>query len=508
MSTQQQFDNLMVLLKPAAVREFLCERDSWDRRTHTASKARVHRPYIAAILAKDAYESAMNPAIAGYVEDLLGNIEQLNEWQRLFIKRLDVSLKRLHTLSSEFVARKAEITSNADTVWEIARAGNNFDMFAPHLNNVIKIIREQALLMGANGRDSHSIYDVLLANYEPGYNTDQLLTILSEARDWLVDFIKRVQESGIVVTNDLLRGTFPIDKQKQFCREIAKKLGFDFASGDLDITIHPFCSTVGPDDCRITTRYNPKFVAPALFGTRHEAGHAMFEQGMPAQLKWAVINGFLYSLGIHESQSRLWENGVVRSREVVDGVLLPMLQKYYSDSFTGVGSEDLYRAVNAITPSYIRVEADEVTYNLHVILRIEIEIAFMSGELTVKDIPEAFSDKMEKYLGIRPDSFTNGVLQDIHWGSGYIGYFGTYSLGNFIFPQLLHAYGKQQPDYRQEFGEGNFSSLLSWLRKNVHHVGHITDINSVLMDATGENLNLDYWKTYISDKYGQIYGLN
>ena len=301
-----------------------------------------------------------------------------------------------------------------------------------------------------------------------------------------------------------MRREFPIDQQDKFCRLASEKIGFDYSRGRLDVTHHPFCTELGPDDVRMTTRFDPNFFSSAFFGTLHEAGHGIYEQGLRAD-QYGLPSGKYCSLGIHESQSRLWENLVGRSRSFWQHFFKPAQEHF--ESLNDMAMDDFYRAINAVGPSLIRVEADEATYNLHIIIRFELERELLNGELKTDDLPAAWNSKYEQYLGIRPESDANGVLQDIHWSAGLVGYFPTYSLGNLYASQFFDRIKAEHGDLDAMFTEGNFGPLKDWLNINVHQKGNCFASDELGKLVSGEPLSHQPLMAHLRKKLEPIYQL-
>jgi carboxypeptidase Taq len=302
-----------------------------------------------------------------------------------------------------------------------------------------------------------------------------------------------------------LHGAFPIDKQREVTLQAVQKIGFDMHCGRQDEAAHPFCANASKYDVRLTTRFDPNYLGQALYASLHEAGHGMYEQGSPDAYEGTILAGSS-SLGVHESQSRLWENLVGRSRAFCR-FFLPTLQAAFPDALGAVSVEAFYRAVNKVAPSFIRVEADEVTYNLHILLRFEMESDLLTGKLAFKDVPEAWNAKMEEYLGITPQTNSEGCLQDVHWSEGLIGYFPTYTLGNLISAQLFHYIRQAEPNLDAKIESGDFAPILSWLRANIHAYGGKFLPHEVIEKATGEPLTSKYYNAYLNGKFGEIYAL-
>jgi carboxypeptidase Taq len=347
------------------------------------------------------------------------------------------------------------------------------------------------------------VYDALLDDYEPGIQTAQVKEILARLREGLVPLAEKILGSERKPDTAILRRDFPVDRQRFFVESAASAIGFDLQTGRLDTTTHPFCTTLGPKDCRITTRYVENEFVAAFFDVMHEAGHGIYAQGLPAEhfgtpLAWEA------GLGVHESQSRLWENFVARSHGFWRH-FFPRAQQAFPIALGGVALDDFYFAVNDVRASLIRIDADEVTYNLHILIRFEIEQAVFGGDLSVADLPEAFNEKMRSYLGIVPENDTEGCLQDVHWAEGVFGYFPTYSLGNIYAAQLYAAAGKDLGDLQAQFAAGDFQPLLSWLREKIHRHGRRYLPFDLITRATGQEPDPEYLLDYLDSKYSPLY---
>ena len=408
--------------------------------------------------------------------------------------------ERAAKLPSRLVTETSRATTLAEPAWRRARANNDFDSLVPHLRKILDLQRETAEYLGY---EDHP-YDALLARYEPGAKKARLEVMFDDLKRGTAEMVRRISASG-EDRAATLRGRFGEREQETFGKSIASAFGYDWARGRQDRAPHPFCINFGgPGDVRITTRYDPTWLSPALFATLHETGHALYEQGIDPALSRTPLAGGV-SLGIHESQSRLWENVVGRSRPFWSH-FYPRLQDSFPEAFGGTSPEDFYRAINAASPSEIRVEADELTYNLHVVLRFELEVALVEGSLAVPDLPEAWNAKMEEHLGITPKDDARGVLQDDHWSIGYFGYFPTYTLGNVLSVQLFEAALKEHPEIPAEMERGHFTTLLAWLRENVHRHGKKHDPEALVENATGRPPDTAPYLRYLKEKFGELYG--
>lgn len=407
--------------------------------------------------------------------------------------------EREQKLPTEFVEALAKLTSEANSVWIKARKANDFALFAPYLERIVAMSREQAKLIGYND----SPYDALLNMYEPGATTSEVATTLEMLKTFLVPFIQKLKTSADQPDASLLLGTYPIDKQVDFNKHVAETLGFNFSCGRVDVSAHPFCTNFNPYDVRFTTRYNIEDIWGSVGSTVHEVGHGLYEQGLQAEHFGTPLAEYI-SLGIHESQSRMWENQVGKSKPFWQ-FFYPKLQAEFPEPFTSIELEDFYRAINSVMPSLIRTESDEVTYNLHIIIRFEIEKELIEGTLEVKDVPQVWNRKYKEYLGIEVPNDAQGVLQDVHWSHGSFGYFPTYTLGNLYAAQLFTQAKKEIPDLETKFARGEFAPLLVWLREKIHIHGKRFTAGALIEEITGKPLSSTYFTAYLEEKYTEIY---
>jgi carboxypeptidase Taq len=348
-------------------------------------------------------------------------------------------------------------------------------------------------------------YDALVDDYEPGGRWRAIADGFERLRAGLVPLARACAEARRRPDDAILRRSYPVDAQQRFVRAVAARIGFDFDRGRLDTTDHPFCSTLGPDDVRITTRWDERFLPTALFGVLHEAGHGIYEQGLSRDW-YGLPPGEAASLGIHESQSRLWENLVGRSRAFWEWCIGPAGEAFPS-ALGGASAADVHEALLAVRPSFIRVEADEVTYNLHVMLRFDIERAVIHGDLAVGDIPAAWNDRFERDFGMRPANDADGALQDIHWSAGLWGYFPTYTLGSMFAAQLMAAAERDLPALAGDFAAGRFAALLGWLRDRVHAAGRTLESDALVERATGGPVSERWLLDSLRNRYGPAHGL-
>src|SRR3989344_4116477 len=409
-------------------------------------------------------------------------------------------LMRDYTLAAKlpmaFVIEFAELTSRAQHIWAEARSKNDFPLFRPWLEKIVKLSRIKAELLGGNRP-----YDTLIDTFEPGMTSEELSITFVELRDALVTLVGKIRANKTKIPKGPT-GTSPIADQKSFLDFINLKMGFDAQAGRLDPSTHPFTNGAHPTDVRIMTRYNEKDLWTSVGSDIHELGHALYEQGLPVKETGTPLAEAV-SLGVHESQSRFWENMVGRNKNTWE-FLYPEMRKRFP-AFRKYGLDDWYRHLHAVTPTLIRTESDEVTYNLHIIIRFEIEKELIEGSIGIKDLPEIWNQKVRDYLGIRVPDDAHGVLQDVHWSGGMIGYFPTYTLGNLYSAQLNEAIRKDMPDFDKKLAKGNFLPIRDWLREKIHRHGRFYSAPELMRRATGSSLSVAPFATYLKEKYSDLY---
>ena len=418
------------------------------------------------------------------------------------IRHMEREVDRWRKVPSEWVSEFKRVTALAHQAWEEARKEDDYAHFQPHLEEIVKLRRQYSEFFAPYDHP----YDPLLDYFEPGMKTSEVKAVFDELRPRQVELVREIAEQGTPVDDAILHQDFNENKQWDFGIEVIKALGYDFECGRQDKAVHPFTTSFGIGDVRITTRFDPKYLGTALFGSIHEAGHAMYDQGISPSLdRTDLINGASY--GVHESQSRMMENLVGRSRPFWVA-FYPRLQEYFPSQLGDLDLESFYRAINKVEPSLIRVEADEATYNLHIMLRFEIEIALAENTISVADLPGVWNSKIEEYLDLTPPNDAEGVLQDVHWSAGYIGYFATYSLGNLMASQFWAKMEEDIPDLTSQIERAQFAEMLSWLRENVHQHGAKFEPLELLQRVTGNTLSVEPYLHYLSKKYEDIYKLS
>ncbi|MEM6364067.1 MAG: carboxypeptidase M32 [Planctomycetota bacterium] len=411
------------------------------------------------------------------------------------LHHLNRDYQRATRLPSELVEAIAGATVRGQGTWDAARRADDYSQFQRSLDEMLGLKREAAM---AIRDDDQTPYEAMLDEYEPGAKERELTDLFRALRTALVPLIDELTQASKSIDMSPIRQSFPIGGQARLSHRLAQAIGFDFNRGRLDTTSHPFCTTLGPSDCRILTRYDSDHLPTSVFGTLHEAGHGLYEQGLPIQW-YGLPPGQFASLGIHESQSRLWENLVGRTLPFAE-FALPIFHECLPD-LKLTSAAELHACFQHVAPSLIRVEADEATYNLHILIRFELEQALFANDLSTDDLPVAWADAYETTLGIRPPSAADGVLQDVHWSAGLIGYFPTYSLGNLAAAQLMATARDSMPSMNDEFRNGKFDGLLHWLREHIHQHGRCYTAAELVERATGRPLSIDPLMESLRNRY-------
>ncbi len=472
----------------------------WDLRTKSPKKGHPHRARAFATLSRLLHQKVTDPRIGELLDaiedsalmedpDVAANVRA---WRRDY--------ERATRVPESLAAEIAEAASRGESAWAELRKKDDWQGFLPHLKKNIELKRTYAEAVGYEDE----VYDALLEDYEEGLRTRDLVPLFEELKGPATRLVRRIMEASKKPRTEILHRHYPKADQEAFILEVLPELGYDMEAGRLDETAHPFAIRIHPGDVRITTRYFEDFFNAAFFGSVHEAGHAMYEQGLPEE-HWGTPLGESVSLGVHESQSRMWENRVGRSRGFW-AHYFPRAKARFS-ALSDVDLDEFVFAVNEVKPSLIRVEADEVTYNLHILLRFELELALFRGTLAPEDLPEAWNQKMEAYLGVVPKTYAEGVMQDVHWAGGAFGYFPTYTLGNVYAAQLFEAAERELGALEPRFAEGAFAPLLNWLREKVHRHGRRYPPAELIARATGAQVSARPLLRYLEEKFGALYEL-
>jgi carboxypeptidase Taq len=474
----------------------------WDQETYMPTGSVGARAKMAATMAAIKHQRMTSPelldVLAVCAEAPAGSVLAAQ------VRCAHLQVDRAVCMPESLVRALAEASATGGASWQKARAESDFSIFENDLRRLVDLRRQEAAALQAGGRiPGDDTYDAMLHRFEPGATETSLAPLFRELRDALTPLVRSVAESGAAVDESPASGDFPEDLQERFSRQLATAVGFDFDVGRIDRSTHPFCIGINPTDVRMTWRCQATDFRSAVFGVLHESGHGLYEQGLPAEwIRTPICD--TTSLGIHESQSRLWENHVGRSRGFWRWAF-PRYRDTFPDA-PETDPESLWPLLHTVRPSLIRVEADEATYNLHVIVRFEIERKIFAGELEVEDLPAAWDDLYEELLGIRPENAAEGVLQDVHWSQGMFGYFPTYTLGNVIAAQLYAAAERDLGDLEELFADGEFRPLLAWMRDKIHRHGGRYEAAELVRRATGKPLEADDLLAYLRRTTAEVYG--
>lgn len=475
----------------------------WDMRTGAPRKGIDLRSEALGDLSAESFRLSTSDEMG----ELLGKLSEpdamsgLGNVDRRLVEECKKDYERNRKLPPELYREYVVLTSQAESAWEVAKENDDFPGFVHYLEKIIDYNRRFIDLWGAK----ETPYDTLLDLYEPGMGTGELDRLFGELRSRLVPLAEAIAKEGDRPDTSFLAGTFDKEAQKAFSHFILKEMGYDFEAGRLDESVHPFMIGLNPGDVRITTRYLPHDLTSALFGTIHEGGHALYEQNIDAELFGTLLCTGT-SNGIHESQSRLWENMVGRSRGFWQRYF-PELKKHFPGKLDQVSPEEFYRGINVVEPSLIRIEADELTYNLHIMIRYEIEKMLFNEGLAARDLPEVWNAKYAEALGVTPPNHAEGVLQDVHWSGGAFGYFPSYSLGNMYAAQMMDVAKRQLPSLDEQIAAGQLHPLKTWLTERVYRHGKALQPSEIIRNISGEALKSTFLCDYLERKYQDIYRL-
>jgi len=470
----------------------------WDLETGAPKKGIKRASKVLGFYSGEEYKILTNTTFVNDVELLITNSEGLNKIDKKIIIETKKDIDKIKKIPLDEFKAYSELLSQAQSIWVEAREEDDFKKFQPYLEKIITYTKKY---VEYKGYEEHP-YDALLDDYEPGMTVKKLDIFFSNLKEQLVPLISEIQKKQDFISNDIVRKDFNIDKQKEFSIFGAKYLGFDFDRGMLKESAHPFSMGFNKYDVRMTTRYTIDDIKYSLFGTLHETGHSLYEQNIGEDL-WETILGTGNSMGIHESQSRLYENLIGRSLEFWEPIY-PKFQEMFSDVLANTTLEEYHKAINKVEPSFIRVEADELTYPLHIMLRYEIEKELIEGTINVEDLPKIWNERMEKYLGITPPTDALGVLQDVHWSAGLFGYFPSYALGSANASQIMNTM-RSKLDVDSILKESQLDKIKDYLEENLHKYGRLKDPKELMIIATGEEPNSKYYVEYLLEKYSKLY---
>jgi len=470
---------------------------AWDNEVYKPSKAEGIRAQQNAFISALLHEKFTNVDFENLVAELQKDAT-LNTEQKINVEKVFTDIQKQKKFSKEFVEKQSHIISEAFGKWHQAKTQNDFSLFEKSLEQIVALSKESAEIIGYKEHP----YDALLDSYEPGMTTAKLKVIFAKVKEELVPFYNSLLQKK-QIDDTCLNQRYEKQKQWDISIELLKQIGYDFSAGRQDYSSHPFSIGLHPTDVRITTRADEKNLSELIWSALHEGGHALYEQGLLPEY-FGLPQGNSASLGIHESQSRLWENNVGRSLSFVKANY-SLFQKTFPEVFGKVELIDFYKAINKVEPGLIRTNADEISYHLHVLIRFEIEVALMEDKVKVKDLPQLWNAKYKEYLAIDVPSNTLGVLQDVHWSHGSLGYFPTYSIGSFYAAQFFAHAQKNVLQLNDKIERKETTELLSWLRKNIHEKGRLYTSEEICEQVTGEGLNFTYFMNYVKAKYSEIY---
>ncbi len=471
----------------------------WDMTTGIPENAAEGRAETMSFMQMQAHNLSVSKEIYDFIKFFEKNEDKLNFVQKRMLHEIKKNYEKEKIFPEKFIKEFSLAASRGQLAWEKAKNEDNFEIFKPALEKIVELTKKSIEYKGYTGNK----YNTLLDDYEPGLTVDKLDKVFDELRDGIVSILKKINNSKKEICNVFEGKEFPKENQKRFCIKILKDMGFDFKSGRMDETEHPYTLDMTNKDVRITNHYYLNDFTSAMFSAIHEGGHGIYEQNIPDSLEGTGLN-VAASMAIHESQSRFYENIIGRNKAFC-GYLYKEAKKEFPNQFDGVSEEEFYNTINKVQPSLIRTEADELTYSIHVIIRYEIEKLLINDKIQVSDLPRVWNEKYKEYLGIQPTSDKLGVLQDMHWSDGSFGYFPSYALGNLYGAQMLNQMIKDIPNMYEEISTGDLSSVYEWLKENVHECANLYDPNDLIRKITGEELQAKYFIEYLDKKYKEIY---
>ncbi|WP_026964499.1 carboxypeptidase M32 [Alicyclobacillus pomorum] len=475
----------------------------WDLRTGAPRKGHELRAEAIGTLSSKVFRMSTSHQMEEYLNVLSdpSAFAELTPVDQATVREVRKEFDRSKKIPAKRYQEYVVLVSKSESVWEEAKSTGNFEQFRPYLEQVVAMNIE---FVGYWGYKDNK-YDTLLDMYEPGITVKQLDEIFGALRNETVRLLQAIVSSGKKPNVNMFEGHFDVQKQRELSLLMLENIGYDFGAGRLDETAHPFQTSINRFDTRVTTRFLPNNLRGALFATIHEGGHALYEQGISTNLIGTPLCTGA-SMGIHESQSRFYENIIGRSREFWEANF-QHVQRLFPEAFGDVTLDEFHFAINNVQPSLIRILADELTYNLHIMLRYELEKGLINSQVKVADLPELWREKMKEYLGIIPETDAEGVLQDMHWSGGLFGYFPSYSLGNIYAAQFRNALAKEVPDFMEQVRKGELSGICEWLQNKIHRHGKLLQPADIVQQVTGEPINAKYLVSYLKEKFSPLYGM-
>ncbi len=493
------FEQLQLYLERAQAFQTAKVLFEWDNETLAPKEAGPYTSKMIGTLSGEYFKVMTDEEVKRLVKACRED-DSLTEVEAAIVRELAEEVEQLDCVPANEYREFSELCSESTRIWAKARRDKDFEAFAPTLK---KVIEYQKKFASYRAKEGQKLYNVMLDTYEKGFDMETLDRFFDTLKEQLVPFLKELTDSGVTIDDSFLTGDYSEEKQEAIGRFLAEYVGFDFDKGVMAVSAHPFTTNLHNHDVRITTAYNDK-VDDSIFSVIHESGHGIYEQGIPDELTQTLV-GQGASMGMHESQSRFFENIIGRNPAFWEPVY-GKLQETFPQQLGEISLEDFVKAVNKVQPSLIRTQADELTYSLHVLIRYEIEKLLIEEDLDVDELPDIWADKYQEYLGVRPRDVAEGVLQDIHWSQGSFGYFPSYALGS-AFGAQLYAYMKKQMDFEGLLRKGDITTIREYLRDHVHQYGKLKSSRQMLKDITGEDFNPQYYIDYLKEKYSEVYGL-
>ena len=494
------YEELKPLLEKTMALQTAMVLFEWDDETLAPQEAGAYTSKVIGTLSQEYLEKITSDEVKRLLEQCRDD-DTLSEVEAAIVKEAAEEVERLESIPPKEYRDFAELSAESTRIWAQARKDKDFEAFAPTLK---KVIDYQKKFTSYRAKDGQKLYDVMLDTYEKDFNMEALDEFFGKLKKEIVPFLKKIMKDGKTIDDSFLTGDYPVEKQEEIGRFLAEYVGFDFSKGVLAVSAHPFTTNLHNHDVRITTSYN-EHVDDSIFSVIHEAGHAIYELGIRDELTQTLV-GQGASMGMHESQSRFFENIIGRNRAFWVPVY-GKVQEVFPEQLGDISLDRFIDAINKVQPSLIRTQADELTYSLHVLIRYEIEKMLIEEDLDVEKLPEVWADKYEEYLGVRPEDVGEGVLQDIHWSQGSFGYFPSYALGS-AFGAQLYARMKKDMDFEGLLEEGKIDVIRDYLKEHIHQFGKLKTSREILKDVTGEDFSPDYYIEYLKDKYKKIYGIS
>ncbi|MGL5868953.1 carboxypeptidase M32 [Clostridium chrysemydis] len=494
---EEKLKELKKYIESIAVTNRALEVVYWDMQTKMPKKAIEQRAEIVEHLSGESFKMTTSDKMFELLNYFAGNNEDLSEIDKAMIKLYRKEYEETNKIPETRYREFTIASTLSQGAWEEAREKNDFEIFKPHLKNMVEFQKEFIRYWGFEKNP----YDTLLDKYEEGMTVEKLDKIFKELKDGILDILDKIKKSNKKIDRSFLVGDFKKEKQEKFSKFVLRKMGYDFDFGRLDESTHPFTIGFGNKDVRITTNYNNDFTS-CLYSCIHEAGHGIYEQDIPDSMQKTGLDSAI-SMSIHESQSRFYENLIGRSKSFWKYFI--NYAKYEFEEFSDISFEDFYDAINYVEPSLIRTEADELTYSIHIIIRYEIEKALINGDIDVDGVEKMWNSKYKEYLGVEPTDDNSGILQDIHWSDGSFGYFPSYALGNLYGAQMLYTMTKEYKNLYKDIENGELLGVKEWLKDNVHKYGAMYSPSKIIKIVSGEELNPKYFLDYLKEKYLEIY---